>query len=596
MIVNSKNAYKFLIFFILFSVIANILLAYSELLRIREIDYASKKTNLLSLSKLLSYPIKVGDNVKIIELAGAINKLTRESLFFIEEVDGENLAINNHKIDFKSCSVNKISTNIEYNGKKLGVLSICYFDLPELSYSKLNIGSVAILNLLLLLLFIILYIYIKEQQAHELEIKSIIRQIAHDIRSPLEVLRSVVNNNHNIEIREKKVMTNSLVRIIDITNSLLSKNKSNLVEFYNIYFLLDELINKKKIEHKNAIDFIFNAKNFNSFYVYGDDGVAYRALSNLINNAIEANVDNQKIKVELTLEVGQVSLKIVDNGKGMSEAFLKKAIKGGVTTKEGGNGLGLSYSYKELNINPNKMYIGSKENVGTTISIEFKRYEVSDLYINSINLQNNSKVLCVDDNEAFYDVYKSLLGSNYQMQFSTKVEDISDQYDLILCDYDLGNEQTSIHNLNNINREIIFITSKYNDFKLINFCKKNNYKIIPKQIINSVSIKDDVMKECVLIDDDKLIHMMWEREAKSKDIELYTFIDVESFLSACGNYDKNMNIYIDSNLGEGIKGEEEAEKIFKAGFENIFLVTGMDKEDIANTKWIKDVLGKRPAF
>ena len=141
MIVNKKNAYKFLVLFLLFSVIANILLAYSELLRIREIDYASKKTNLLSLSKLLSYPIKVGDNVKIIELAGAINKLTRESLFFIEEVDGESITVNNHNIEFKSCSINKISTNIEYNDKKLGVLSICYFDLPELSYSKINIGS-----------------------------------------------------------------------------------------------------------------------------------------------------------------------------------------------------------------------------------------------------------------------------------------------------------------------------------------------------------------------------------------------------------------------------------------------------------------------
>lgn len=596
MIVNSKKAYKFLILFVLFSVIANILLAYSELLRVREIDYASKKTNLLSLSKLLSYPIKVGDNVKIIELAGAINKLTRESLFFIEEIDGESLTINNHNIDFNSCSVNKISANIEYNGKRLGRISICYFDLPELSYSKLNIGSVVILNLLLLLLFIILYIYIKEQQAHEVEIKSIIRQIAHDIRSPLEVLRSVVNNNHNIEIREKKVMTNSLVRIIDITNSLLSKNKSELVEFYNIYFLLDELIHKKKIEHKDAIDFIFNEQNLNSFYVFGDDGVAYRALSNLINNAIEANLETPKIKIELTLEGDHISLKIVDRGKGMSESFLKKAIKGGVTTKDGGNGLGLSYSYKELNVKPNKMYVGSKEGVGTTISIELKRYDVSDMYVNSINLKKNTSILCVDDNEAFFDVYKSLLGKDYEMKFSTQIEEINNKYDLILCDYDLGDKKTSVDYLINLNSEIIFITSKYNDYKLIDFCKKNNYKIIPKQIINYVSVKKEVIKECVLIDDDKLIHMMWEREARIKEVNLYCYTDVDTFLINYDTFSLDINIYVDSNLAEEKKGEDEAEKIFNAGFTNIFIVTGMDKEDIQNTKWIKDVFGKRPVF
>lgn len=49
-------------------------------------------------------------------------------------------------------------------------------------------------------------------------------------------------------------------------------------------------------------------------------------------------------------------------------------------------------------------------------------------------------------------------------------------------------------------------------------------------------------------------------------------------------------------IDDDIKGEDEAEKIFRLGFENIYLVTGKSPEDILNKKWIKEKRGKRPEF
>tara|TARA_B100001971_G_scaffold215195_1_gene260201 strand:+ start:25871 stop:26191 length:321 start_codon:yes stop_codon:yes gene_type:complete len=104
------------------------------------------------------------------------------------------------------------------------------------------------------------------------------------------------------------------------------------------------------------------------------------------------------------------------------------------------------------------------------------------------------------------------------------------------------------------------------------------------------------IKTCILIDDDSLIHKLWEIEASKKNIDLHKFFSVNDFIENHTNFDKDSTIYIDSSLGEEIKGEDEAEKIFKLGFENIYLVTGKSPEDILNKKWIKEIRGKRPEF
>lgn len=57
-------------------------------------------------------------------------------------------------------------------------------------------------------------------------------------------------------------------------------------------------------------------------------------------------------------------------------------------------------------------------------------------------------------------------------------------------------------------------------------------------------------------------------------------------------YDKNTLIYIDSELGENIKGEIESEKIFKEGFKNIILSTGYNRKLENMPYWITKVQGK----
>jgi hypothetical protein len=104
------------------------------------------------------------------------------------------------------------------------------------------------------------------------------------------------------------------------------------------------------------------------------------------------------------------------------------------------------------------------------------------------------------------------------------------------------------------------------------------------------------MKKVVFIDDDDLMHMSWKLEANKFNIDLTCFNSVDEFITNSSNYEKDIRIYIDSNLSENKKGEIESEKIYDLGFKNLFLATGYSKEDIDKPSWIIEIVGKRADF
>ena len=100
----------------------------------------------------------------------------------------------------------------------------------------------------------------------------------------------------------------------------------------------------------------------------------------------------------------------------------------------------------------------------------------------------------------------------------------------------------------------------------------------------------------ILIDDDKMVHLFWEMEAKKQGSMLKTFFSVAEFLEVSDNINKKSNIFVDSNLADNLKGEIESEKIAKEDFPNIYLATGYSADDFEKPSWVKDIVGKRPLF
>lgn len=112
----------------------------------------------------------------------------------------------------------------------------------------------------------------------------------------------------------------------------------------------------------------------------------------------------------------------------------------------------------------------------------------------------------------------------------------------------------------------------------------------------SIKIPFKKSKIYVLIDDDPLVRKNWEITAKNKKIKLDSYSSFDDFLNKIDFYDKETEVYIDSELADGLKGEDVSKKIYSLGFKNIYLETGYDKNKFKNLNHIKDIISKAPPF
>jgi len=99
----------------------------------------------------------------------------------------------------------------------------------------------------------------------------------------------------------------------------------------------------------------------------------------------------------------------------------------------------------------------------------------------------------------------------------------------------------------------------------------------------------------VLLDDDMLVHMNWKMAAKAAKVALKAYNKPEDFAIAMESTPKDTPIYIDSDLDNGIKGEDIAKDLHDKGFSDITMATEHSPEKFAHLTWLK-VSGKEPPW
>lgn len=122
---------------------------------------------------------------------------------------------------------------------------------------------------------------------------------------------------------------------------------------------------------KPRIKSVVNPDNL-SFNV--DEELIIRVLFNLVKNSIEALSGHSD--PHISLEAGQhrnghVWLKISDNGTGMDEDVMSRIFVPFFTTKDSGNGIGLSLSKQIINMHKGNITVQSAPGEGTTMNILF---------------------------------------------------------------------------------------------------------------------------------------------------------------------------------------------------------------------------------
>ena len=98
-----------------------------------------------------------------------------------------------------------------------------------------------------------------------------------------------------------------------------------------------------------------------------------RVFQNLFRNALEA--DAGSVTVTFSTSQDQPTVTVVDDGSGMNEDTLQRALKGGFTTKTHGTGLGLSICRHLLGSHGASFGAESVEGDGTTIQMTFPEHK-----------------------------------------------------------------------------------------------------------------------------------------------------------------------------------------------------------------------------
>ena len=219
---------------------------------------------------------------------------------------------------------------------------------------------------------------------------------------------------------------------------------------------------------------------------------------------------------------------------------------------------------------------------------------------------SSKQIVIVDDDESIHKLWNKKLNpldANLVHLYRTKdFENWAKDKDLkefsYLIDLELiGSLDSGINLINayQLHNRSTLVTSHFLDLNVQEMCSKFGIKMIPKESVLNIAVnfvKQSASKEVVLIDDDKFTHLNWKRSAKNSDVKFSSYFSVEEFIKSSSSYKKDTSVYIDSDLGKGLKGEELSKEIFDLGFKNIYLATGKRREDIKVPYWIKKVQGK----
>lgn len=450
----------------------------------------------------------------------------------------------------------------------------------------------------------------------EFDLKQLARKVKHDIRSPLTSIEFLFENiKPKCEEEERLIAKHSLERINDIILTLnpdkkITKKKQDLPSVEILFPLVNRVISEKRIEFNSDNRVKLRLENKLKYGVFTniDKSNLSRTLSNLINNSVESKRDNLNIFIDVKLwnDESNCFIEIRDNGVGIEKNSQKNIFDYGVSVnKVAGKGIGLSQARDHIEKANGEISLESKVDEGTIVKISLPICHAPKWFKKELEICK--KNLCiVDDDESIHLLWAKALEHKNLNLINIKNSDEFERWEkrVNLNEYEflfdlelLGSKLSGLDIIEKfkLSNSSTLVTSHYNDFDVqkraldlkIEIIQKDSASDIPV-IINK--IKDDI----VLIDDDDLVHMTWKREMSKKGYKLSSYYSVKDFVTDADNFSLNTLIYIDSNLGEGLRGEVLSKEIADLGFNNLYIATGYSADSIEKPVWIKSVLGKKP--
>ncbi len=472
---------------------------------------------------------------------------------------------------------------------------------------------------------------------------AVARQVAHDIRSPLAALDMILDSLPQMPEQKRLIIRGALNRIRDIANNVLERSKRSLAldsavesanlnaqgdlgtfSAHSVASLIDEIVTEKQVllrpRPQVKLESEITESAHGLFALVQPQGFK-TALSNLINNAVEAIGEAGVVRLEIAQDGDRVRVEVKDNGCGMSAATLKALQEsGGTFGKAQGHGLGLSHARSSVSRWNGTLKIESSEGVGTTVSIELPLVSPPKWFVPVVEVAQGTTVLILDDDPSIHLVWEQRFAEAITRSGAPVfVEHFSDTASLrhwctqnqrlmstllFLCDYEImGASENGIELIRSLylTERSILVTGRFDEEQVRQDCDRYGIRLLPKSLGGWVPVKIKRLQgvlDAVLVDDDPLVHMSWELSAKEAQKSYRGFYSVREFLQAADSLDRETPVYVDRNLGpdEGEeKGDDAARHIARAGFEKVFIATG-EGDAPASRPWVRGVKGKTPPW
>ena len=462
----------------------------------------------------------------------------------------------------------------------------------------------------------------KEEAIKSKELIKIGRQVAHDIRSPLSAIMSVISEKEYLDLKQINIIKSAADSLSNIASNLLVEYKISQGYFFKhmiaskpdnnpIYPMLSEVFFEKKSGNiKNRVKINLNVLDgvvFSSIFV--DSQQFKSVISNIINNSIDA-IDNEgTIDISVIPDCNFMVIKISDNGRGIPEEILPKIRTYGFSYgKESGNGIGLYHATEYINKIGGSLSIDSELCVGTVVTVQIPISSNPDWLSTGRKIPSSPNIVILDDDPSIHglwlEFFSDLHGAKtHQFQLIDDFRQSSinpDEIDLFLVDYHFRDSNENgfdfITGLGISDRSVL-VTSKYLEKEFQDICINNRVKILPKQFLKHIN--DDFFSYeslYILIDDSQSVIDAWELRSYEKNINFKGFTSATNFLDSIACIGKKSNIYIDFNLGDELIGTDFAKELFSKGFHNLYLCTGYEKNNFLPMEYIKDIVGKEPPF
>ncbi|VEG92533.1 sensor histidine kinase [Legionella spiritensis] len=353
-----------------------------------------------------------------------------------------------------------------------------------------------------------------EQRKFQEELTKTALQVVHDIGSPIAILEIIQSTTSGIPEQNRTLLKNAIERIRDISNTLLKKARHDFSDNIDVaqsqqmaISIIEQVISEKRVQFEEKATINFNAgKDAHNIFFFVNSSELSRVISNLINNAVEAIQDDNRITVSLSDLGDEALIRIQDYGKGIPQHILSKlGTLGGSFGKIQGTGVGLNHAISTIKEFDGRLEIDSHEGQGTIVQIYLPKSEPSLWFASEIKISDAQMVVIIDDDEGIHTLWENKF-KTFQNENKITVDllhfyspnDVIQWKDnfsvrnsiLYLCDYEfVDSELNGIELIKKmkLNKDAFLVTSRLvND--VISHCESEKIKLLPKNIAHMFPI------------------------------------------------------------------------------------------------------------